>query len=307
MPGDDKLKDLNIVLSYTGEYAAGVRLPISAEWNNANYEVNFDQGEFIIGADQEIALVRPNLSNESRWEAQAGPALWFYNYEGSTRNFFTPAADDDEFTFDGRYSNTNDMVNNTAEELIKAYDGQTVDVKFGHYAIEGNKWESLVLPFSIRVKDLSRAFGYALIDVLDETKSNASNISFRKEIYTIEANTPFLIKVPYSLDMVNVEFKSVTVESPASKDDLTVEAAGNKYIGTYKGAFEAMNGTAYFRDGEMYNNTTNLTVFPLGAYLEFAPGTNPANVRITIEEEEGTITAIKAVGAEDEIAAQGAA
>ena len=145
------------------------------------------------------------------------------------------------------------------------------------------------------MKDLSAALGYALVNVLDEDKTDNTTIAFKKEIYTIEANTPFLVKVPYNIDLANVKFEGVEIVNPESAADLTVgEEGGNQFIGTYTGAFEPQNGTTYFRNGERQDGASNLAVYALGAYIKFAEGAE-AGIRIVVEDENGVTTEISAV------------
>lgn len=289
----DKLADLNITLSVDPENN------IKATYNNHNYDITFIDGELTINYDEQIALVRPLLNTQALWNApvQQGHELIFTNAE------MTAVAPQ------------GDIVDNTAAQLIADYDGKKVNVTFGHFAMQPDQWYPLVLPFDMNVKTISKNFGYAVIDVVDPEKSSAEHISFKIDIHDIPANTPFLIKVPEPIDMADVTFLAVEdpkfrsiekIVNPADKAALSVDITdGNKFVGTYTGYNRFLEGTDVQRgylasDGKLYPNSSKFYVFPLGAYFEYGEGVNSANVRISIEEPDGTTTTISAVEADAE-------
>lgn len=136
--------------------------------------------------------------------------------------------------------------NATVAQLIKDYDGtENVDVtiKFddpGYNTLKPNKWYAFILPFKTDVKMISDAFGYAIVDLLNEGNTNTHRtvFSLKMDNAEIPANTPFIVKVWETINMENVgvTFNDVKIEAPATYDEIVVsDAAGNQFIGSYTG------------------------------------------------------------------------
>ena len=309
-----------------------------------NYDIHVHFGKLIIAEDEpEIYLVRPYLNSDKLWEDQRGGTIWFQedqareadeeHAEAWTETVFvrrgksaereewrkvkqTRALNTDAETWgDEDYDEA--IVDNTTAQQIEDYDGlENVKVRFGHYAILADQWEALVLPFDIDVRKVSPMFGYALFNVVDEDKSTSDNLVFKKENRTIPANTPFLIKATDNTDLNQLVFKHVEIVNPETEADLTVEVAGNKFIGTYTGYWnkdakadgkaraQFFGGKLY--DGKGHDGVSTIYEFPLGAYFEFS-STASAGVRITVVDENGVSTDINVVEVAEEGAAAGAA
>ena len=146
--------------------------------------------------------------------------------------------------------------NATVAQLIKDYDGtENVDVtiKFndpGYNTLKPNKWYAFILPFKTNVKMISDAFGYAIVDLLNEGNTNTHRtvFSLKMDNTDIPANTPFIVKVWETINMetVGVTFNDVKIEAPATYDEIVVsDAAGNQFIGSYTG----INGLGAYKDG----------------------------------------------------------
>lgn len=135
--------------------------------------------------------------------------------------------------------------NATVAQLIKDYDQKNVNVtiKFndpGYNTLKPNKWYAFILPFKTDVKMISDAFGYAIVDLLNEgnTNSHRTVFSLKMDNAEIPANTPFIVKVWKTIDMENdgVTFDDVKIEAPETYDEIAVgDAAGNQFIGSYTG------------------------------------------------------------------------
>lgn len=134
----------------------------------------------------------------------------------------------------------------TVAQLIKDYDGTEnvkVTIKFndpGYNTLKPNKWYAFILPFKTDVKMISDAFGYAIVDLLNEGNTNTHKtvFSLKMDNAEIPANTPFIVKVWEPIDMENdgVTFDDVKIEAPATYDEIIVkDAAGNQFIGSYTG------------------------------------------------------------------------
>ena len=129
---------------------------------------------------------------------------------------------------------------------IATYDGcehMNVTIKFndpGYNTLKPNKWYAFILPFKTDVKMISDAFGYAIVDLLNEgnTNSHRTVFSLKMDNAEIPANTPFIVKVWESINMetVGVTFSDVKIEAPATYEEIAVsDAAGNQFIGSYTG------------------------------------------------------------------------
>ena len=199
---------------------------------------------------------------------------------------------------------------NTAAKLIADNDDKFVNVKFSDFPMIGEKWYPLVLPFATSVKDISAAFGYAVVDLFNGTSSDGK-IMFKLHMGEIPANTPFIVKVYEDMNMADatVAFNNVKIEDAMDDNaEVTIgDAAGVQFVGTYKGRVEGFRSNMYyFSSNAAYNdyykgNDTNKTYLrPLGAFFV----DNDANAStiqrvISIEEPNGTteISAITVDGA----------
>ena len=168
-------------------------------------------------------------------------------------------------------------------------------------------WNAMVLPFEVSVAQLSETFGYAIVNRLNTSATTADHVAFSVEMKSIPANEPFLVKVvgnktgsEYKAFSLNgVTFKGVNLVVAASTP---IEAAGNKFTGVYK-AQELLGPTYGFlyddptgaRENKWYTPRNNAyTIQPLDAFLTYATAKAPV---ITVEDIDGTVTAIQAVNA----------
>ena len=199
-----------------------------------------------------------------------------------------------------------DELTNTAAKLIMQNDGKFVNVKFSDFPMLAEKWYPLVLPFATSVKDISKAFGYAVVDIFNGTNADG-NIQFKLHMGNIEANTPFIVKVYEDLSMsdTDVKFENVKIEN-AGEEVKIGDAAGIEFVGTYKGKTDGFRSNMYYFStnaalNEYYKgNDTNATYLrPLGAYfVDNSADAASANRMIIIEEPNGNTTKISAITAE---------
>ncbi len=195
----------------------------------------------------------------------------------------------------------------------KAYtlpkDNTTADVTFTTRVVNEDTWNVCVLPFETTPADISDAFGYAAVDVLDDTRDDG-NIHF--QIVTsgvIPAGTPFIFKPSKDADDAVADFNEVTFESvkivksfaaPVTVENgntYVTDKAGNKFWGTFKST--SFYGKQYWymskgawKDASKFTDAKPVTVKPFRAFVEFV---TPAAGRIFIEEPDGTETAIDAI------------
>ena len=169
------------------------------------------------------------------------------------------------------------------------------------------KWYPVVLPFATTVKEISKVFGYAVVDTFDGIDANG-NIQFKLNMGAIDANTPFIVKVYEDLNMKDATFENVTIVNAmdANKEVKVGDAAGVQFVGTYAGKADGFRSNMYYFStntalNEYYKgNDTNKTYLrPLGAYfVDNSADAASANRMILIEEANGSTTAINAIAAD---------
>ena len=118
-------------------------------------------------------------------------------------------------------------------DKINSANDDPKDVTFAGRTLKAGIWETLVLPFNTTVKAVSEAFGYAVVDRLNENKEDG-NLHFELWLNDIPANTPFMVKIYGDaededdvLDLSTVTFTGKTIVAP---DAEKIDADGNPYI-----------------------------------------------------------------------------
>ena len=355
---------------------AGIKVTVAPK---DNYDIHVHFGKLTIaGGELALYLNRPYLGtkyeyNADKKEFEADGNLWavtdkvkagdlesdrVYDEEvelpelkegaSQARGYFRTVASIWE---NGRLTEVNPaQIPNTADQLLQDFNGQIVDVHFGDFNFYKDRWYTLVLPFDITVSAISRAFGYALVDVLDVRNTDGQSVTFRQYIHDIPANTPFLIKVPENINMKDVVFQGKVIIPVLDADGKQVvendvpqtqqvdgfrinylseagmkaaaeafnataaaqkatdknvplalkDLAGNIIVGTYLGKYglEAGKETTIGASGvSVLKKTATPTayVYPFGAYFRVADATAQGNIRLVIEEADGTMTVIDAV------------
>ena len=187
------------------------------------------------------------------------------------------------------------------------------------YPWKAEKWTTMVLPFDITVAELSKALGYAIVNVINPEKTVVSGTGseFWGKVTmkggngkddVLAANKPFMLKIDGDLDATKFyEFGSKTIVAPS---DLTVDAGkGVKFTGTYaaKTVTKADNAAIWFmngnEDGWQYigaSSSASWTIAPFEAYIDMS--SVPAGARsitFNFEDIDGTVTAIKSINAEN--------
>ena len=189
-----------------------------------------------------------------------------------------------------------------------------------------DEWMALVLPFDVNTRDISNAFGYAIVNVVDPENTVKDNVKFKfmkisKDVI-IPANTPFVLKTDEDIDLTakdannNVGFAATFDQHAPYTITLPTDATGkpvkrvskafeNEWGYTIDGTYEAMQITGdeyYLRF--LGNNEWNKikkggkSVFNMQPYYGFVnlgADSETREVIFTFEEEDGTTTAIKAV------------
>ena len=190
---------------------------------------------------------------------------------------------------------------------LEQYDGEDnvlVTIKANATAIdafkimEANRWYAIVLPFATTVREVSEAFGYAVVDILDKGNASTTDAYFKLWLGEIAANEPFILKIDQTrnLNTNPVVFTADEIEYSAEP---SVSAAEDKvkFIGVYDGK-KGFTGHEYIfalGTGKISGTTSSSYIPPMSAYIQMADqmdGMN--NARIFIEEPDGSTTAINA-------------
>jgi len=194
-----------------------------------------------------------------------------------------------------------DAHTNTAAKLIEQNDGKFVNVTFSDFPMIAEKWYPLVLPFATSVKEISAAFGYAVVDVFNGLNANG-DIQFKLHMGDIPANQPFIVKVYQDMNMADptVVFNNALIENG---EPVQGDASSVQFVGTYTGKVDGFRSNEYyFSTNAAYNeyykgNDTNKTYLrPLGAYfVDNTPDAASTSRSIVIEEIDGSTTAIQGI------------
>ena len=199
--------------------------------------------------------------------------------------------------------------------LINTYKGQKINVEVElnrsqalgttncNWAAE--KWNTLCLPFDVTVRELSNQLGYAIVNVVDASKTTTGNVQFKLQMAgTIKANTPFVVKTDEAIaDGKVLAFAGKTIEQGSASVDA---GCGYEFVGVYdtktlnkadsKLSFLRGNGEKWVFIGESSENTWNLV--PMTAYIDLTPATNAHEVTFTMQEADGSTTVIRNISAE---------
>ena len=220
---------------------------------------------------------------------------------------------------------------------IEAADGTEVNVKIDFSLRNGRNlggvrnwgqydWMTLTLPFDISVADLSKALGYAIVNVIDDSRTvvNGTSSEFygkltmtggngyvdptdpdndAKKDTKLAANKPFLVKTAGDINGV-VNFGQQTIVAPTSAADLTVPAGqGATFVGTYApmDITSADGAKKWFMIGGGYGKwarigTTSAATWELQsteAYIQLPSETQ--SIVFNFEDVDGGTTAIKSI------------
>lgn len=172
-------------------------------------------------------------------------------------------------------------------------------------------WMTLTLPFDISVADLSKALGYAIVNVIDDSRTVVS--ADKSEFYgkltmtggngkddVLAANKPFLVKTAGDIDGA-INFGAQSIVAPTN---LTVDAGqGATFVGTYAPytVTSADEAKKWFMIGGgfgkwAYIGTTSSATWnlmPTEAYIQLPIETQ--SIIFNFEDVDGGTTAIKSI------------
>ena len=240
-----------------------------------------------------------------------------YNITKMPGSLTITGTDAPEFVLDGTDNNKIKAYHNqevtTVNVLIKRhneFNSGTTKFDWGQY-----QWNTIVLPFDVTVRELSNAFGYAIVNTYDQDNTDASKAAFKLTMGSITANTPFLLK---SDEAIPAEGKVITFENKTIKyaeaADMKLPAAnGITMCGTYTQvdvSKETPNYMVYISEAaaDPVNPVTSdgntYHVYPFAAYFESTTA-SARSLSVTVQEADGSTTFIGAINADKAFSGEG--
>lgn len=195
-----------------------------------------------------------------------------------------------------------DDTNASLDNAIKeAKDAKRI-VKFSSRTLKKDQWNTLVLPFETSVAEISQKFGYAVVDMMAESTS-PETISLKLAFGKIAANTPFLVQPRDDVKLETITFNGdgtgVTIKYSNAPE--VNDGQGHYFKGTYVGhnvTSEDKSEYYYSSTKKSFVNSSKST--KIGIMRAYLKDTNAAGAGariITIEEPDGSVTAIDAIEA----------
>ena len=188
-----------------------------------------------------------------------------------------------------------------------------------NFVLKKDQWSTLVLPFAIDPLQFCKEVGtYAVFNYLKSAENG--NVKFALTYNELPANTPFLVKPQKDIDFGKmddngtptdltddtraiifhgVKLNTERIDANAKTATVTVDDAN--FIGVYKQAtVDGAEGIFIPQNGKFHELPTGNThqVYFMAAYLN-VNSTSPA--RITVEEADGSTTAISAITADGKL------
>jgi len=179
-------------------------------------------------------------------------------------------------------------------------DANDATVTFESREFKAGVWETLVLPFATSVRNVSKALGYAVVDLLEES---GEDMNFKLWMGEIPAFTPFLVKTDADVNLNTVNFTEVDVKklTDALRPNLTKSNESHNFIGQVE--YAAVNSTWWAKGSKMTADHFEFNKYKTGAkckamraYITAKDGATAP--RIFVEEPDGTVTAISCISAE---------
>ena len=189
---------------------------------------------------------------------------------------------------------------NDMDALIKAYDGEDINVVLNRNITRTEAWFAMVLPFPTTMTELVEKFGYCVVNVLDESNTDASKVKFKLAFGTIAANQPFLVKLGTAISApVNFGSKHITYDAAPLSEDV----AHNKFYGVFKmpttlTVTDPENSHYWMmisKDDKFKKVVADQEVSPINCYLETYQVLDAFAPSIFVEDMDGSVTAINVV------------
>jgi hypothetical protein len=202
------------------------------------------------------------------------------------------------------------------DNLVTA-DGTTLDVTvvvgrnqaIGKYdgKWHADEWNTMVLPFDVTPKELSNAFGYAIVNLVDPSRTTEGNVAFKLNLtQTIPANTPFTIRTDEDIEG-GILFENKTIVAPTSAQVSVDAGCGYSFVGVYNTFtidnthpnYHFLVNGGWKHIGASSSNTYDIVPFNCYVDQSATSSVRPEDVTFTFEDENG-VTAIKTVNVDAE-------
>ena len=187
----------------------------------------------------------------------------------------------------------NSTLDNTDGITAAAEAGVNVNVTVTGRTLAADTWSVLVLPFTISTYDFIQDLGcYAVFNRLKSAEG--TNVKFGLELSELKANEPFLVK-PQAAITTDMLFDNVEiVDLTPSK---TVGSA--TFVGTYAPIKPlAVQDGMYTPQGGKFVPYTTESTFAFPATMAYLLVNATGEARITVEEADGSTTAISNISAD---------
>ena len=175
-----------------------------------------------------------------------------------------------------------------------------VDVTFTSRNILQDNWNVLCLPFDVTIKQVSDAFGYAAVDLLNPAPTDGNMHFVITSTGVIDAGTPFIVKPTSDPELGaksnfnQITFNGVDVKAFSANPEPVKDNSGNKFCGTFMAETSFYGDAFWYMSKGMWKQASNYTEakpVKLGAYRGYIELAS-AGARIFVEEPDGTITGI---------------
>ena len=278
-------------------FAKGVKIVVPADvdgFANKNYKITFDAsfGKLTVVSNTELVLTGTDvdLTNIQKLKGKTNIPVYIDFTKRNARVL-------------GKDKDGNDVVRNWA----------------------AGEWNTLVLPFDIDVATLSQKLGYAIVNVIDGSKTvvDGSSSKFYGKLTMkggngyhageadadtkLAANKPFFVKTADDMTSDKLSLGTWTIVEPT---DLTVDAGGNgcQFVGTYttKTVTKDDNEKIWFELGNYKDwgyirsdSKSTWNVLPTEAYIQIPATSTVSAITFILEELDGSTTAIGNISADN--------
>jgi hypothetical protein len=261
-------------------YAAGIKIVTPAEvdaakYANAKYTIKPATGKLIVGDGG-----TPSIKLDRAGEAAAAPAA-----------------------------------------VITDHAGETLAVKFDNLKMNINEWYAMVLPFEVDpLKMVTAANRYVIFNELNKVGTTDQNFKFTLKLEPIPAGTPFLVKFAAKAgdtEDTKVDWATITYDNakisdainPVETDYVTFTGSWTSMKLQYNGDGADISDKVWWLCDKSYNDGAKgntwlkpkknpRNTLPMEAYLIGQEGWTDYAPSITVEDFDGTTTAIKSLSAD---------
>lgn len=198
--------------------------------------------------------------------------------------------------------------------------GRTYKAGGTEYSWKAAKWTTMVLPFDISVADLSKALGYAIVNVIDPARTviDGTGSKFYGKLTmtggngsdeVLKANKPFLVKINKDITSEAYNFGDQLI---IVSDDTSVDADAEgkcTFVGTYvnKTVKKDDEAAIWFMNGDQKEwqyigakSESTWTIVPFEAYIDMSKvPAESRNITFYAEEIDGTVTAIEGISVDE--------